>query len=444
MDLIKCIYFLSFGTIAFKHSAYETQHNIDIDSHNWCAKHKAEYANRGKKKLEYWKQQIEIIKTRIDHSRNKTACARKCIAEFYVQAFLPRLMWKRSKVAEIEQILANENNEQVDHQIFNIAEYYGDQNFFNQTAAPLRQLIADAIGKAFEQGELERIDGDAMKIFFKKMVMFVAIARAAIAIVVKSGGLFGIPYDWTSDIARSPFDVIFSPAQIRFAQWITSDDYPTSPNETSFEGKVALYEEAKDPQNSLNLVKNPEIAYRTSFGERISKSGHIFHPIQSMFFVGSGVFRECMVTAKYLKETPDDSKALAAFTQAMKKFIYIWSQSATCWRGQAAMLMMLVDSIAKYASCKFKHPEVPEAAKIALAQLTQKFPDLGLIEGSETETDYVTYAISYFHDLHRREVRRKKDEKFLQDFYYHYDVFAIHMTNFKRFNERYPCAFVPI
>jgi hypothetical protein len=39
---------------------------------------------------------------------------------------------------------------------------------------------------------------------------------------------------------------------------------------------------------------------------------------------------------------------------------------------------------------------------------------------------------------------RKNDEKWLQDFYYHYDVFALHMPSFKMFDERYKCEFVPL
>jgi hypothetical protein len=77
---------------------------------------------------------------------------------------------------------------------------------------------------------------------------------------------------------------------------------------------------------------------------------------------------------------------------------------------------MIVDGIALYAGFRLERPEVPEEARIAFTQLIE-----------EVGFDW-----------------RQENKKFLQDFYYHYDVFAMHMASFKKFAERYPCKLVPI
>jgi hypothetical protein len=93
-----------------------------------------------------------------------------------------------------------------------------------------------------------------------------------------------------------------------------------------------------------------------------------------------------------------------------------------------------------------------------LAQLTERFPDRGKIEGSETETNYTSEVFEPYiltgnkkEDLIGKKMegefydyKRKKDEKWLQDFYYHYDVFALHIPSFAIFDALYPCTFVPI
>jgi hypothetical protein len=122
----------------------------------------------------------------------------------------------------------------------------------------------------------------------------------------------------------------------------------------------------------------------------------------------------------------------------MKKFMYTWSQSSTVSRGGAAILMMLVDGMAKYAGCQLKRPEVPQEARLALQQLTERFPDKNKkVKGSETDTGYKVRIRQF-------DVPRKNDETWLQDLYYHYDVFALHMPSFAAFDERYKCEFVPL
>jgi hypothetical protein len=220
----------------------------------------------------------------------------------------------------------------------------------------------------------------------------------------------------------------FSESQIYLARWLASDKYPSDPSQCE----------------SLQLGKQKENDYQrqSPFGCTVFGDGHIMHPAKSMISIGSGLFNECIEEAQHLRENPNNLEAQVAFTQAIKKFVYTWSQSTTYLRGQAAVLTILVDSIAKYAGFKLKRPEVPEEVRTTLRQLTERFPDkTPKVEGSETETGYtVQLNINGKDD----EFNRKNDEKWLQDFFFHYDVFALHMPSFRRFDERYKLKLVPI
>jgi hypothetical protein len=209
--------------------------------------------------------------------------------------------------------------------------------------------------------------------------------------------------------------------------------YPANPyDDSNPKGHEAL------KLGNRKLKESDCVFHENSLEYVLYVDGNVQHAPLNMLFIGSDLFKECMEEAKRLKENPNDSEALAAFTQAMKKFMYTWSQSSTCFRGQAAMLEMLVDSIAKYAGFELKRPEVPEAAQTALAQLTEKFPDNDPRKpGTETGTGYTVR-------IRGSNVPRKNDKKWLQDFFFHYDVFALHMPNFQTFDERYKCEFVPL
>jgi hypothetical protein len=456
---------------------------IDVDHHNWNLEQVSNVYRQNKKKgftfqLESQELMTADIQEQIQSASNKEACGRRCIAEVYVHSFFPEITQKsqyESKIAEVEQILANEGNEQIDHRKL-FTGLYGDEGFFNQTAAPLRQLLADA----FEHQVLDTDNDWEVRNFFEKIIQFSAIARGAIAAVTNSKNMekFGmriepqygslrffqeqfeendIPYEesmlyplhpQTSDDVENlktqlrydrsdqllglvkcigePFHITFSESQIYLARWLASDPDPSNPNQWD-----AL---------KLGQLTNDSYQKESSFGCTVDGNGHVHHNSLNMLYVGNGIFKECMEGAKRLKEDPNDPEALAAFTQAIKKFMYTWSQSSTYSRGQAAMLMMFVDSIAKYAGFQLKRPEVPEETRTALAQLTERFPDRDKVEGDETETSYPV-PIEKEGELISWE--RKKDEKWLQDLYYHYDVLALLMPSFEVFDKQYQCEFVP-
>jgi hypothetical protein len=251
-----------------------------------------------------------------------------------VQLFFSELTGREQedKVRKIKDILANEGNERTDTQTFT-PRVYGNEDFFKQTAAPIRQLIADA---------LENPDLSGDENLFKNIVKFCSMARAVIADVTGSmkKEAFGTP-----DLGGlgEPFYDTFSPAQVAFAR--------------EFAGKGQLGE--------LTSV----------LGGKLQVGGGIIHSWGNMLLMGGGLFREFHETTKYLRENPNDPKALEDFTKAAKNFIYAWAQSSTCERGQAAMLMMIIDSMAKYAGCQFMRPEVPEMAKTRLAELSEQIPD---------------------------------------------------------------------
>jgi hypothetical protein len=358
----------------------------------------------------------------------------RCIAAFYVQLFFPEITPKEyaNKVAEIERILANAGSGQTDHRTF-IDNIYGNEDFFNQTADPLRQLIIFAIEKGFKQDTLDLESHTAVQDFYIKIVMFIAAARGIIATVADSlcSEFFGEINLLPLAEGGESFDAKFSKSQIYFTKWLASEYSEISPNKY-------LQKEALDTFSDVEL-RLPNIfkrAYRSTLGCSMLENGFIIRTSLNMFFIGSVLFKECIEKANRLKETPNNPKARTAFTQAMKKFIYTWSQSSTCYRGQAAMLMMLVDSIAKYAGFKLKRPKTPQKVRAALAQLSERFPDTDP-RTNETDIGYTVPIIGF-------DVERRKDEKWLQDFYYHYDVFAMHMPSFEVFDKRYPCEFVPL
>ncbi|MDR1334540.1 MAG: hypothetical protein LBJ71_04965, partial [Holosporaceae bacterium] len=213
---MKYIHFLSLGTMAFEQGAYGTHTTtttanqiahrplakIDIDTYDWNAEENIRYENDSKQKLENWRQKIENIQLKIlqfsdeDSDGEKAQCGCKCIAKAYVKSFFPELKDEEleNKITEIEQIFANESNEQIDHQTFTTG-MYGNEGFFNQTAAPLRQLIVDVLRKAIEQDKLDLSDDEAVRAFYEKIVVFCAIARGSIAAVAGSDdmNLFGMP-----------------------------------------------------------------------------------------------------------------------------------------------------------------------------------------------------------------------------------------------------------
>jgi hypothetical protein len=292
-----------------------------------------------------------------------------------------------------------------------------------------------------EEGKFNLEDDAAVQDFYEKVVMFTSMARSIAAVAANTTQeSFGKPCEEPS-VLNEPFHCTFNESQIYLARWLAANEYPADPNNCK----------------GLELGNlTPPRPIRGSYtkgcllGGRILNDGMVGHSQLNMFAGGSDLFRECMAEARRLKENPNDSEAHEAFTEAMKKFMYVWSQSSTCYRGQAAMLMMFVDSMAKYAGCEFQRPEVPEVAKTTLKQLSERFPDRGKVEGSETENGYTSRKIirEYRNDQVFREIvndfNRKNDEKFLRDLYYHFDVFALHMPSFATFSERYPCTFVPI
>ncbi|MDR0740773.1 MAG: hypothetical protein LBF34_03630 [Puniceicoccales bacterium] len=477
---------------------------IDVDRYNWNLEQVRNICDQKRREEIIFTNRCprpttENAQNTIKSSSNKAECGRQYIAETYIDLFFPEITKGSqyiSKMAEIEQRLINERNEQADLRTLTPGNY-GDESFFQQTAGPLRQLITDA----FEHQALDTDNDSEVQIFFEKIVHFSAIARGAIAAVTNSENMerfgdlarplygtsdtfkaqfkqsnslyndsliyllhpqasddiqklkaqlnaqlrmhFFIDYDMISpneslhgyaNYIGEPFDISFSESQNYLARWLATDLYPLDPSQ---------WDTLK-----LGQQANSDYQKRSQFGCAVRGNGYVDHSYLSMLHVGSGIFKECMEEAKRLKENQNDPEALAAFTQAIKKFMYTWSQSTTCDRGQAAMLMMLVDSMAKYAGCQLKRPEVPEEARTALAQLTERFPDSNKIEGSETETGYAVRT-------QRRNARgekcgesidilRKNDEKWLQDLYYHYDVFALLMPSFAAFDERYKCEFVPL
>jgi hypothetical protein len=374
-----------------------------------------------------------------DKAQAVHAC--RYLAEYYVQSFFPGLADQayKNKVEEVTRMLANtqmptkEGAEQVDHRTL-YAGLYGNESFFDQTAGPLRQLITSAI----EQSNLNLEDDKAAQDFYKKVVMFTAVTRGAIAqvadkLIVADDNHFGKPMEIPP--LAEPFDATFNESQIYLARWLASDAYPSDLNN---------YEE-------LKLEAAPNAGKSSPLGCIVEANGSIYHSFLNMLFSGSGLFKECMDEARRLRENPNDPKApkdpeaQKAFTEAMKKFMYTWSQSSTCERGQAAMLMMLVDSMAKYAGCEFQRPEIPEKVKTTLAELSKKFPDQEKIKGTETDNGYTAHIQPRaWAEAPSAEIPRKNDEKWLQDFYYHPDVFALHMPSFAAFSERYPCTFIPI
>jgi hypothetical protein len=427
---IKYIHLLSLGAIILDQGAYGTLTTattadqaanqppspIDIDSHDWEAKQKAQSRDDIRKKLNdlastfrNWRKESPLAKSSLSGSDWRKIFTPEWglqdITAAYIYFFYPELEGEEleNKATEIGQILVNERNEQVDHRTFS-ANIYGNETFFNQTAAPLRQLTTSVILKTLEQDRLDLEDDAAVQSFYEKIMMFAAIARNTIARVSMGparGPLFGNPINQRENLCEF-FGVTFSASQIHFARWLASDAYPIKPSIDE-------------------LLWNQD--YYCPFGGTIGKGGNVYHSCLDMFYVGNRFFKECMVTAKRLKENPNDPEALIVFTLAMKKFMYTWSQSSTFWRGQAAILGMLVDSIAKYTGFQLKRPKVTKEARAVLMLLTKKF--LNQIKLAENPP-------------------QKNDETWLQDFYYHYDVFALHMPTFKKFDERYKCEFVPI
>jgi hypothetical protein len=331
---------------------------INVDDPIWATK-AMETTPGDQKKIANWIEQVEAMQSKISRAKpqEKIGCGRTCIAESYVKTFFPNLEEQKykSKVAEIEQMLAQGGSDQVDHRTFTTG-LYGDQNFFQQTAGPLRELITSAI----ERSELNLGDGAATQELFEKIVKFSSVARGAVAMVAEPQGKdvknFGLPI--TNFTLGEPFNKAFTKLQIAFARWLASNEYPTLPNDCQTLQLKQLY--------------NSEMAYINALGNEVLQHGFITHSYLNMMLRGSDIFRECIGEARRLKENPDDPEALAAFTQAMKKFMYTWSQSAICYRGQAAMLMMLVDSMAKYAGVQLKRPEVPENAQEMMQQIVNR------------------------------------------------------------------------
>jgi hypothetical protein len=369
----------------------------------------------------------------------------ECIAKAYIELGLLIVdddvpVIYDSFLEEIKQILANGSDEQADHRAFT-AGIYGNEDFFKQTAGPLRQLIADAIEGTLNSGELKLADDESVQAFFRKVMTFSAVARGVVAVAAnpdsQDSSYFGYAFNSFDERVdkrgvkanqmKDPFGADFSLSQATFVRWLISDEYP-------------------NPDACLSLQPGKSsIPSVSESGCSLDGDGNVTHAAISMLIIGENLFAECIETAKYLKENPDNQEALAAFTLAMKKFIYAWSQSSTFYRGQAAILEMLVDGIAKYAGFQIKQPEIPEAAKTALRQLTHKFPDMDpRVEGSKTSMGYTVQVELFYTKGKPQNVKRKNDEKFLNDIYNHPDVFALLMPSFERFAELYQCTFVPI
>ncbi|MDR2371927.1 MAG: hypothetical protein LBD60_02145 [Puniceicoccales bacterium] len=470
---------------------------VDVDHYDWASKQLRNVSNgRERERIIFVDRSAqsvkELIQNKIKSIDDKAEYGRQYIAEVYIDLFFPEITDESqyaSKFAEIKQRLINESHEQADLRTLTPGGY-GNESFFNQTADPLRQLIAEA----FERQVFDLDDDFEMQIFSERIVQFSTIIRAIIAAVANSENMesfgeimtptygtpdiFGIllerkglPHDEiplrsippsTPDVmqklraqanrqfrdvflidydiirpneplyeynscVREQFNFIFSEPQSYLARWLAADSYPLDSSQW----------------DALKLGQRTNRAYQkqSPFGCVVNGNGSVKHSHLSMLYVGSDIFKDIMKAAKHLKENPEDPEALAAFTQAIKKFMYTWSQSSTCHRGQAAILMMLVDSMAKYAGFQFKRPEVPDEARTALAQLAERFPDRDRVEGDETET---TYAIQTEVNGELMRWRRNKDEKWLQDLYYHCDVFALLMPSFEAFDERYLCEFVPL
>jgi hypothetical protein len=330
-----------------------------------------------------WGSQVEEIRSGIWVGMADEGCGR--IAEAYVQLFFSGLTGRErdEKVEEIRKIIANESNEQADTRKLRLVGY-GDEVFFDRTAAPIRQLIAAA---------LENPDLSGDENLFENIVKFCSMARAVIA------------------------DVTGSEHCEHFGQPSTVEDNHGIPE--------AFERQFTPAQNALCLELsggqfNGDSECISVLNASLCKSGEIIHSAGNMLFMGGGLFKELHETAKYLRDNPNNPKALEDFTKAAKNFIYAWAQSSTCNRGQAAMLMMIIDGMAKYAGCKFVRPEVPEMAKTRLAELSEQIP---------TEN---------------RNAEHKTSEIFLQDFYRNPDVPALYAQSFGRFDETYQCTFVPI
>jgi hypothetical protein len=109
---------------------------------------------------------------------------------------------------------------------------------------------------------------------------------------------FGTPID--KGCLVEPFGNTFAPAQARFAQLLAFNNSSTSlENRETFEPR----------------------GYKTSLKGQVTIYGHVFHAERNMFFIGDSIFKACMAEAKCLKEN-HNAPALAAFTKAMKKFMY--------------------------------------------------------------------------------------------------------------------------
>ncbi|MDR0418008.1 MAG: hypothetical protein LBH08_01050 [Puniceicoccales bacterium] len=228
-------------------------------------------------------------------------------------------------------------------------------------------MVANAVNKS---------DKADLQDFYERIVMFCATARGVIAQVADSEDMdyFGLPVKNCNTCLVESFSNTFNPAQIYFAHLVASENDHTNPeNGKTFQPKE----------------------HETSLGSKITEYGHIFHSKKNMMLVGGDLFRECIETAKYLKENPNNQQARTNFTQALKKFIYVWSHSSTFKRGQAAVLEILIDGLAKFTGSQVKRPEVQEKEKTVLTQLNETFPDAGNII-SKTETSYNVLTYPYF------------------------------------------------
>jgi hypothetical protein len=111
-------------------------------------------------------------------------------------------------------------------------------------------------------------------------------------------------------------------------------------------------------------------------------------------------------------------------------------------------LEIAIDSIAKYAGCRFKQPEIPEGQKNKLKYLSDNIPDPE--SWSRDDKERKTYEVrGMFYDDGSDKPKaytsnRRDNERFLDDIYRHYDVFALLMPSYERFAELYQCTLVPI
>ncbi|MDR1366416.1 MAG: hypothetical protein LBJ13_00705, partial [Puniceicoccales bacterium] len=149
MNNTKYIYLLSLGAMIFEYGPHKNNviaaaiapttdqrsNRIDVDTYPWRAAQEEKYDDV---KIEHWENQVYDTQDAIANSTDKAQCGRERIAEAYVSLFFPTLEGEelKRKIAEIEQILNNKENQQANHRTFSHGAY-GNEDFFKQTAVPL-------------------------------------------------------------------------------------------------------------------------------------------------------------------------------------------------------------------------------------------------------------------------------------------------------------------